>query len=59
MKSIKDYINECDFTTPLNTPGMGNVILPVNDVNGSEPIIVLKQKRKLKKRKNKKHEINN
>jgi len=25
MKSLKNYIKECDFATPMNTIGIGNV----------------------------------
>lgn len=52
MKSLIDYIKECDFATPMNTIGMGNPSGPdINNI-GSEPIITGKP-RKLKKVKKK------
>lgn len=48
MKSLITYIKECDFTTPMNTIGMGNPLFS-NDIGvGTEPI-TLNKPRKIKK----------
>lgn len=49
MKSIKDYIqdklNECDFATPMNTLGAGNVV----NAETAAPEALPQTKRKRKK----------
>lgn len=55
MKSLSDYIKECDFATPMNTIGMGDV--SVNNDIISEPIEGKPHKlKKIKKNKIKKEE---
>lgn len=54
MKSLKYYI-ECQFATPVNVPGMGDVAAPEGDVVGSGDIPVGTVKPKRKKKKTKKH----
>lgn len=53
MKSLIDYIKECDFATPMNTTGIGNPSFPTDATPGSEPIVTGKP-HKLKKIKKKK-----
>lgn len=52
MKSLKKYIEECNFATPMNTVGMGNPQCPTDTNVGSEPIIgpiTIDKTKKLKK----------
>lgn len=52
MKSLKDYLKEELFATPLNTIGMGGITAPEGDTPGSGDIpagpvaIPVKKKRK-------------
>ena len=54
MKSLRYYI-ECQFATPANTPGMGDVAAPNGEAVGSGDIPVGTIKPKQKKKKTKKH----
>ncbi len=54
MKSLRYYI-ECQFATPANTPGMGDVAAPNGEAVGSGDIPVGTIKTKQKKKKTKKH----
>lgn len=35
MHNFLYYINECSFATPLNTPGMGDIIMPTDNTTGT------------------------
>jgi hypothetical protein len=48
MKSLIIYIKECDFTTQMNTIGMGNPLFSTDIGVGTEPI-TLNKPRKIKK----------
>ena len=37
MKTLKDFL-ECNFATPLNTPGMGGITAPEGTTPGSGDI---------------------
>jgi len=37
MKTLKDFL-ECNFATPMNTPGMGNPSAPEGTIPGSGDI---------------------
>lgn len=37
MKSLKDFL-ECNFATPMNTPGMGGIAAPEGTMVGSGDI---------------------
>lgn len=56
MKQLKQYLEEL-FTTPANTIGMGGIISPGNDTNGSGdlilPVCITGKSYKLKRKKNK------
>lgn len=52
MKSLKEYIKECDFANPMNTTGIGNPSGPDQQGIASEPIVAGKP-HKLKKIKKK------
>jgi hypothetical protein len=58
MKSLITYIKECDFTTPMNTIGMGNPLFSTDIGVGTEPI-TLNKPRKIKKLKKQKPAKNN
>lgn len=53
MKSLKDYIEECEFATPMNTTGMGNPSGPDQQGIASEPIVTGKPHKLKKVKKNK------
>lgn len=50
MKSLKEYLREELFATPLNTIGMGGITAPEGDTPGSGDIpagpVTVKKKRK-------------
>jgi hypothetical protein len=55
MKHLKDFL-ECNFATPMNTPGMGEITAPEGTTPGSGDIpqgitkkVYKKKKSKLKK----------
>ena len=58
MKTLKNYVRECEMATPMNTSGMGNITLPAAQEVGTGELIdisdknIKKKKKKLKKRKN-------
>ena len=37
MKTLKDFL-ECNFATPMNTPGMGGIAAPEGPMPGSGDI---------------------
>lgn len=37
MKTLKDFL-ECNFATPMNTPGMGGITAPEGTMTGSGDI---------------------
>jgi len=37
MKTLKDFL-ECNFATPMNTPGMGGIAAPEGTMPGSGDI---------------------
>lgn len=53
MKSLKDFLKECGegFATPMNTPGMGNPMVPTATEVGSEPLVPMHKLKKKKKNK--------
>ncbi len=54
MRNLIDYLKECDYATPANTNGLGNVIAPEGDNVGSGDLIGISKKDKIKKKKKKK-----
>jgi hypothetical protein len=58
MKTLKDYLRECEMATPMNTAGIGNIACPDASEVGSGDLIgiadkdIKKKKKKLKKKKN-------
>lgn len=53
MKSLKEYIEECDFANPMNTTGIGNPSGPDQQGIASEPIVTGKPHKLKKMKKNK------
>lgn len=51
MKSLKKYIEECNFATPMNTVGMGDI--QVTPEGSTDPLVITGKPRKLKKIKKK------
>jgi hypothetical protein len=58
MKNLIDYLKECEFATPMNTQGLGNIMAPEGDTVGSGDLIGISKSTK-KKRKNKKTILKN
>ena len=50
MKDLKEFIKEEEFTTPSNTIGMGDIVLPSDDQIGSDDVSFFYNKRKRKKK---------
>lgn len=53
MKSLKDYIKECEFANPMNTTGIGNPSGPDQQGIASEPIVMGKPHKLKRVKKNK------
>lgn len=53
MKSLKEYIKECEFVNPMNTTGIGNLSGPDQQGIASEPIVTGKPRKLKKVKKNK------
>ena len=53
MKSLKEYIEECDFANPMNTTGIGNPSGLDQQGIASEPIVTGKLHKLKKMKKNK------
>ena len=53
MKKLRDYILE-ELATPLNTTGMGNVVVPTDNATGTD--LFVQNKQIIRKRKIKKHD---
>jgi hypothetical protein len=51
MKTLKKYIEECNFTTPMNTVGMGDI--QVTPEGSTDPLVITGKLKKLKKIKKK------
>ena len=50
MRNLRDYIEEDLFSTPMNTIGMGDIVLPSDDQIGSGDVSFFYNKRKRKKK---------